>query len=124
MNLFKSAYICECPICDFSTYHDLWFANHVKKNHSSFKVFKKYYGPCQTLVRGNGEFKCGLCDTAVRHIATAVDGHLKKSHGLTWEAFVNKVKSKRAENFVFKRLGSFSFTCGQTSIDTSPQHNS
>ena len=38
MNLFKSAYICKCPICGFSTYHDLLFANHVKKiiHHSKF----------------------------------------------------------------------------------------
>ena len=101
MNLFKSAYNCKCPICGFSTYHDLLFANHVKKNHSSFKIFKKYYGPCQSLVRGNGMFNCGLCDTVVKHIPTAVLGHLKKSHGLTWEAFVSQVKykGKSAEYF-------------------------
>lgn len=47
MNQYKSGYICKCPICGYSTYHDFWFAEHVKTVHSSFKIFK---GSLQTLV--------------------------------------------------------------------------
>ena len=78
MSLSKSGYLCKCPLCGYSTYHDYWFAKHVETMHSPFKIFKKYYGPCQTLVRGSGEFNCSLCNSVVKHISTAVEAGVIK----------------------------------------------
>ena len=86
---------CSCPLCGYETFNDDLFKKHVAHFHGPFKEFKKFFGQCQSVVVGNGLFKCDLCQESVKFISSAVRGHLKKFHRLSWKEY----QERTAGNF-------------------------
>ena len=96
MDFRDSTIKCCCPLCGYSTHNDVIFKTHIERYHGKFSHFKKMYGQCQTVMTGSGTFKCQVCYASVKFISSAVRGHLRKCHRISWQSYAEKIRSYQA----------------------------
>ena len=76
MDIKKSAFEYQCPVCNFVTESDKAFKRHIENTHGRFRDFKEQYGSCEYPVRINGggdSFQCFICAVTMIHRASVVE---------------------------------------------------